>query len=104
MKRAYLSFGMVMAVILVMLSACSTPKDIAYFQDFNPGKSIMVQNPVEIKFRPDDEIRILVSSDRPELSAQFSLSTKSSSGDEGSRLIQREIFVSRCWVRFMWQA
>ncbi len=85
MKRAYLSFGMVMAVILVMLSACSTPKDIAYFQDFNPGKSIMVQNPVEIKFRPDDEIRILVSSDRPELSAQFSLSTKSSSGDEGSR-------------------
>ena len=80
MKRAYLSFGMVMAVILVMLSACSTPKDIAYFQDFNP-----VQNPVEIKFRPDDEIRILVSSDRPELSAQFSLSTKSSSGDEGSR-------------------
>lgn len=85
MKRAYLSFGMVMAVILVMLSACSTPKDIAYFQDFNPGKSIMVQNPVEIKFRPDDEIRILVSSDRPELSAQFSLSTKGSSGDEGSR-------------------
>jgi polysaccharide export outer membrane protein len=84
MKRAYLSLGMVMIVILVLLSACSTPKDIAYFQDFNPGKSIMVQNPVEIKFRADDEIRIMVSSDKPELSQQFSLSS-SSSGDEGSR-------------------
>lgn len=85
MKRAYLSFGMLMAVILVLLSACSTPKDIAYFQDFNPGKSIMVQNPVEIKFRPDDEIRIMVSSDKPELAAQFSLRSGGSSGDEGSR-------------------
>lgn len=84
MKRAYLSLGMVMIVILVLLSACSTPKDIAYFQDFNPGKSIMVQNPVEIKFRADDEIRIMVSSDKPELSQQFSLNPKSTT-DEGSR-------------------
>ncbi len=78
---------MLVAVVLVLLSACSTPKDIAYFQDFNPGKSIMVQNPVEIKFRPDDEIRIMVSSDKPELAAQFSLTSgsSSSSGNEGSR-------------------
>ena len=74
-----------MTVVLALLSACSTPKDIAYFQDFNPGKSIMVQNPVEIKFRPDDEIRIMVSSDRPELAAQFSLSSGGSGGGEGSR-------------------
>lgn len=86
MKRAYLSLGMLVAVVLVLLSACSTPKDIAYFQDFNPGKSIMVQNPVEIKFRPDDEIRIMVSSDKPELAAQFSLvSGSSGGGGEGSR-------------------
>ena len=85
MKKAYLFPVIVMAVVLALLSACSTPKDIAYFQDFNSGKSIMVQNPVEIKFRPDDEIRIMVSSDRPELAAQFSLSSGGSGGGEGSR-------------------
>ena len=73
MKKAYLSLGMALVAVLAMLSSCSVPKDIAYFQDFNPGKSIVVQNPVEIKFKADDEIRILVSSDKKELAEQFSL-------------------------------
>lgn len=73
MKKSFWSFGMVMVTILAMLSSCSTPKDIAYFQDFNVGKSIMVQNPVEIKFRADDEIIITVSTQREELTKQFSL-------------------------------
>ena len=73
MKKAHLFLGITIVVILAMLSSCSVPKDIAYFQDFNPGKSIVVQNPVEIKFKADDEIAIMVSSDRPELAAQFSL-------------------------------
>ncbi len=86
MRKSIFTFGMVMVTIIMLLSSCSTPKDIAYFQDFNPGKSIVVQNPVEIKFRADDEIRILVSSDKPELAAQFSLSSGSSGGSgEGSR-------------------
>lgn len=85
MKRAYQSFCMVMATVLVVLSSCSTPKDIAYFQDFNAGKSIMVQNPVEIKFRADDEIRIMVSTQREELTKQFSLTSGSGGVTEGSR-------------------
>ena len=36
MKKAYLFLGIVMVTILAMLSSCSVPKDIAYFQDFNP--------------------------------------------------------------------
>ncbi len=86
MKKAFWFLSVVMVTIVAMLSSCSTPKDIAYFQDFNMGKSIMVQNPVEIKFKADDEIRILVSTQREELSKQFSLSTSSSGGgNEGSR-------------------
>ena len=84
MKKAYLFLGMAFVAVLAMLSSCSVPKDIAYFQDFNPGKSIVVQNPVEIKFKADDEIRILVSSDKKELAEQFSL-TLGSGGGEGSR-------------------
>ena len=85
MKKAHLFLGTVTAVVIAMLSSCSVPKDIAYFQDFNPGKSIVVQNPVEIKFRADDEITIMVSSDKKELAEQFSLSSSSSGGNEGSR-------------------
>ena len=85
MKKTYLFLGMALVAILIMLSSCSVPKDIAYFQDFNPGKSIVVQNPVEIKFKADDEIRILVSSDKKELAEQFSLSAGSGGGGEGSR-------------------
>ncbi len=84
MKKLHLFFSVLMAVALLALGSCSVPQDIAYFQDFNMGKSIMVQNPVEIKFRADDEIRILVSTQREELSKQFSLTTGSNSS-EGSR-------------------
>ena len=75
MKKTYLFLGMALIAVLAMLSSCSVPKDIAYFQDFNPGKSIVVQNPVEIKFKADDEITIMVSSDKKELAEQFSLGT-----------------------------
>ncbi len=82
MKKTHLLLGTTMMAILALLSSCSVPKDIAYFQDFNPGKSIVVQNPVEIKFKTDDEITIAVSSDKKELAEQFSLV---GSGTEGSR-------------------
>lgn len=90
MKKAYLFLGITMVTVLAMLSSCSVPKDIAYFQDFNPGKSIVVQNPVEIKFRADDEITIMVSSDKPELAAQFSLSSGSSGGSASRYTIDSE--------------
>ena len=77
MKKVHLVLGIAIAIVVAMLSSCSVPKDIAYFQDFNPGKSIVVQNPVEIKFRADDEITITVSSDKKELADQFSLSSGS---------------------------
>lgn len=83
MKKSFLSLGVLVVVILALLSSCSVPQDIAYFQDFNVGKSIMVQNPVEIKFKADDEIRIHVSSQRKELSDLFSLTSGATS--EGSR-------------------
>lgn len=81
--RQLLSFVAV-AAIVALFSSCSTPKDITYFQDFNPGTSIVVQNPVEIKFKADDEIRILVSTREKELSDMFSLYANSGSGGGGN--------------------
>ena len=85
MKKSFSFIAGLMVAVVTLFSSCSTPKDIAYFQDFNVGKSIMVQNPVEIKFKADDEIRIQVSTQRKELSDLFSLASGGQSGDEGSR-------------------
>lgn len=85
MRKSILFFWGLMMAVVALLNSCSTPKDIAYFQDFNAGKSIIVQNPVEIKFKADDEIRISVSTSRQELSQLFSLSSGSSGGEGGSR-------------------
>ena len=85
MKRRYLYLNVVMATIVAVLNSCSTPKDIAYFQDFNMGHSILVQNPVEIKFKADDEISIMVSTTKEELDRQFMLGSSSSADNEGSR-------------------
>lgn len=86
MKKKYLLYSMVMATIVAVLSSCSAPKDIAYFQDFNMGHSILVQNPVEIKFKADDEISIMVSTSKDELDRQFRLGpANGSTASEGSR-------------------
>lgn len=73
MKKLYFSLTLVLVCITALLTSCSTPKDIAYFQDFNIGKSIVVQNPVEIKFKADDEITINVSTQDAELDQRYSL-------------------------------
>ena len=73
MKKLYFSLTLVLVCITALLTSCSTPKDIAYFQDFNIGKSIVVQNPVEIKFKADDEITISVSTQDAELDQRYSL-------------------------------
>ena len=73
MKKLYFSLTLVLVCITALLTSCSTPKDIAYFHDFNIGKSIVVQNPVEIKFKADDEITISVSTQDAELDQRYSL-------------------------------
>lgn len=80
-------------LLLFSLSSCVT-KQIAYFQDFQPGQSRSVQNPVEIKFKPGDEISILVSTPDKDLSAMFSLYSNigsgmsvSGSGTKGSQYV-----------------
>lgn len=61
-------------------SACSVPQNINYFQDMPSEMSMNVQNPLEIKIRPDDRISILVSTRDQELSQLFSLYSNANSG------------------------
>ncbi len=56
-------------LVLVLLSACSTPKQISYFQDLRPEESenTITSSSWEIRLLPNDKISVLVNSRDPQL-------------------------------------
>ena len=54
--------------------SCSTPKEISYFQDLQPGVTeLAITDSVEIKVRPKDKLSILVNAQDPKLTNMFNL-------------------------------
>ena len=69
------------SVALVALSSCSTPYNIAYFQDMPLEKEVKVAKPQEVILQPGDQISILVSTRDAALSSLFSLYSNYSVGE-----------------------
>lgn len=66
--------------------SCSTPAQIAYFQDLRPGESEQqVVAATEIKVRPADKLSIIVNSRDPLLSDLFNLPISSRQVGQASR-------------------
>ncbi len=60
------------AILIILLSSCSTKKDLAYFDDIKDIKSgKLLSSDYQIKIEPNDELTIWVSSLVPEASIQF---------------------------------
>ena len=57
----------------LLAASCSTPKNIAYFQDIQDGTIINPIEQIEITVRPNDKLAILVSTQDPALSNLFNL-------------------------------
>ena len=57
----------------MMLGGCSTPKNVAYFQDLDETIVTEVTNRQSIRVRPEDKLSIIVTSKDPSLSAMFNL-------------------------------
>lgn len=60
-----------MAALLLLSTSCSTPKNIAYFQD--TVEEVVLPSTGEIKIRPNDKLSITVKTMEPSLSALFNL-------------------------------
>lgn len=60
-------------LLLLVMSACSTPKNVAYFQDVQSGSEITPAKQLDIRVRPGDKLAILVSTQEALLSSQFNL-------------------------------
>lgn len=61
------------AAALLLLSSCSSTKDISYFQDLQPGQETVITAASPVKFRPNDKLSIIVSTTDPRLNALFNL-------------------------------
>ena len=71
-----MKFCKILSLILMVLAAvsCSTPKEISYFQDLQPGVTeLTITDPVEIKVSPKDKLSILVNAQDQKLTNMFNL-------------------------------
>lgn len=71
-----MKFCKILSFTLMVLAAvsCSTPKEISYFQDLQPGVTeLTITDPVEIKVRPKDKLSILINAQDQKLTNMFNL-------------------------------
>lgn len=67
----------ILLVLVLWLSSCSTPKNVAYFQNAEAIRGMTLQNEQPFRLRPKDKINIVVSSTDPMLVNQFNLTSVS---------------------------
>lgn len=60
---------------VVMLAGCSTPKNVAYFQNAVDIRGMALQQEQPLRLRPKDKINIVVNTPDPMLAQQFNLTT-----------------------------
>lgn len=57
----------------LLITSCSTPKNITYFQDVQSGAEITPAQQLDIRVKPGDKLSILVTTQDPALSTLFNL-------------------------------
>lgn len=84
MKKIRLAFrGLIAGVAAMLLTGCSVPKDVAYFQDIDSTTVLEAAHRMPIKVKPGDKLSIVVKSKDPSLSALFNLPVYSSRIGQG---------------------
>lgn len=64
-------------IVVCLLGSCTTPKNVAYFQNAEAIRGMTLQNEQPFRLRPKDKINIVVSSTDPMLVNQFNLTSVS---------------------------
>lgn len=77
----YASF---LAVMLLIITGCATPHNVAYFQDMPIEQEVHITKPVQVTIKPGDAVSILVSTRDAALSSLFSLYSNYNVGEASS--------------------
>ncbi|MBQ6081111.1 MAG: polysaccharide biosynthesis/export family protein [Bacteroidales bacterium] len=64
---------LLLAIGIIAVASCATPKDIAYLQDIKGETSIKADKAEPIRLKPMDQISIIVNSRDPQVTAMFNL-------------------------------
>ena len=76
----YISTSSIIIIgVTFWLVGCSTPANVAYFQNAEAIRGMTLQNEQPLRLRPKDKINVLVSSSDPMLVSQFNLTAATSS-------------------------
>lgn len=73
-KHIYIIF---LIIVIYLFGSCTTPKNVAYFQNAEAIRGMTLQNEQPFRLRPKDKINIVVSSTDPMLVNQFNLTSVS---------------------------
>lgn len=65
--------GGFIGLLSIVLTGCSTPKDVTYFQDTDTNTIIQTSQAQPIRVRPDDKLSIVVQAKDPAVAALFNL-------------------------------
>ncbi len=76
--KKYIHITLVVALV-GWLSSCSTPKNIAYFQNAEAIRGMALQSEQPLRLRPKDKINIVVNTADPLLLRQFNLTSATNS-------------------------
>lgn len=72
------------AFLFLLVSSCTTPKSISYFQDAKDINGMAIQAEQQFRLRPEDKINIVVNSADPMLENQFTLTASNRNNILGS--------------------
>ena len=64
---------LILAACVAVFTACGTPKNIVYFQDINADTALASSKAEPIRFKPMDQISVIVNSRDPQVTAMFNL-------------------------------
>lgn len=85
MKKANAIFRMAaIAVALACAASCMTPRKLVYLQDMGQMSQIALENQIEAKIVPYDELDIIISCSDPEIAKPFNIRSMSGIGSGNS--------------------
>lgn len=65
----------VIAAVLLSAASCMTPRKLVYLQDMSQMSQIALENKIEAKISPYDELDIIISCSEPEIARPFNVRT-----------------------------